>query len=313
MINPWLADLRRSAPIRRVTRIGLEAVPHYAMRSYRMFSIQIYLGSLLLIVSTVTIYCFKSHHEEFEKSWHVPYRKVERDIYSQEVAPTKPKGLIIVSNARSGSKFVGQLFNQRDDTFYVFEPLVPFPSDCTAEAETRKINHLRDLLLCNIRSQKEIFTDIGISHSNVGRNNTALNDCLEMNFCYRDRIAQFCRKPLCHQGQWETCSSCEPVDLDHAVRACRAASVRVLKVNRLCDLESLKPIMKDAAIDIKVLHLTRDPRGTIASIDKLAMVSRRTSSKPTVHMASNLCSTSSSNFNTARNSESFRNKYKVLR
>jgi hypothetical protein len=96
MINPWLADLRQSAPIRRVTRIGLEAVPHYAMRSYRMFSLQIILGSILLFVSTVTIWCYKSHHEQFEKSWYVPYRKVERDVYSQEIPPprpqTRPKG-----------------------------------------------------------------------------------------------------------------------------------------------------------------------------------------------------------------------------
>jgi len=323
MLNPWLSDLRRSAPIRRVTRIGLEAVPHYAMRSYRMFSIQIFLGSLLLLVSTVTIYCFKSHHRELEKSWYVaPYRKVERDVYSQQevivppphqVPEQKPKGLIIVSNARSGSKFVGQLFNQRDDTFYLFEPLLPFPNDCTVEAEQRKINHLRDLLLCNIRSQKDIFSDIGIHHTNIGRNNTALNDCLEMNFCYRDRIAQFCRKPLCHQGQWETCSSCEPVDLDHAVQACRAASVRVLKVNRLCNIDNLAPILNEESVDTKILQLVRDPRGTIASIDKLAMETRRTSTRPTIHMASNLCSTSSSNFNSAKNNQSFRNKYKILR
>lgn len=314
MINPWLADLRQSAPIRRVTRIGLEAVPHYAMRSYRMFSLQIILGSILLFVSTVTIYCYKQHHEVFEKAWYEPqpFQKVERDIYNQP-DNNKPKGLIIVSNARSGSKFVGQLFNQRSDTFYVFEPLVPFSSDCSTEAETKKIKHLHDLLLCNIRSQKEIFTDIGLPQTGMGLNNTTLNDCLEMNFCYRDRIAQFCRKSLCNQGQWETCSSCEPINLDHAVKACQAASVRVLKVNRLCDIDNLKSIMAETSIDIKVLQLVRDPRGTMASIDKLAKESRRTSTAPMVHLASNLCSTSSANFNRAKEGESFHNRYKVLR
>ena len=64
---------------------------------------------------------------------------------------------------------------------------------------------------------------------------------------------------------------------------------------------------------MQILQLVRDPRGTIASIDKLEKESRRSSSAPMVHLASNICSTSSANFNRAKEGASFQNRYKVLR
>ena len=63
-----------------------------------------------------------------------------------------------------------------------------------------------------------------------------------------------CSKPFCQKGDPLTCSGCEPVDLAAARRFCLNADIVVVKIIRLRNLDSLKNIMEDPELDMKVRH-----------------------------------------------------------
>ena len=48
------------------------------------------------------------------------------------VIPRQKSGVVLLTYYRSGSSFLGQLFNQHPDVFYHFEPLFPYSRDCSA-------------------------------------------------------------------------------------------------------------------------------------------------------------------------------------
>lgn len=67
---------------------------------------------------------------------------------SREIQRTKRKVIVITTFMRSGSTFLGELFNLHPDTFYQFEPLHPFyRSGCHHELK-EKYQSLLDRLRC---------------------------------------------------------------------------------------------------------------------------------------------------------------------
>ena len=50
------------------------------------------------------------------------------------------KGTVLLTYYRSGSSFLGQLFNQHPDVFYHFEPLFPYSRDCSSDSPAFKVN-----------------------------------------------------------------------------------------------------------------------------------------------------------------------------
>ena len=68
-----------------------------------------------------------------------------------------------ISNlSRSGSSFLGQIFNQHPDVFYHFEPLYPFWNKCGSSEKKlfkkEKINVLEDVLKCDMPNWRHLFS-----------------------------------------------------------------------------------------------------------------------------------------------------------
>jgi len=87
-------------------------------------------------------------------------------------------GLLINAYYRSGSSFTGQLFNQRQNTFYIFEPLIAFGNDfCESENETSaRMQYLHDAFHCRFYDQTKV--------AKIAGKNIEIN-CAASNFCFR--------------------------------------------------------------------------------------------------------------------------------
>jgi len=72
---------------------------------------------------------------------------------------------------------------------------------------------------------------------------------------FLDRDADLCKKQACP----------EPIDLKALTKHCRHSMLVALKVIYLCKVEWLMPFVKNPKVDLKVVHLVRDPRATVKS------------------------------------------------
>lgn len=126
--------------------------------------------ALLIFLISISIYLFYQHSYEiikitFDVSTDKPTNKQtqkaqlisslspvpERQSSDKSTAPQKGAisttnntrtMVLIISDYRSGSSLLGELFNQNNDVFYLFEPLIGFPL-----TKTRRF--LQKLLTCN--------------------------------------------------------------------------------------------------------------------------------------------------------------------
>uniref|UniRef100_F6UZR9 Sulfotransferase n=1 Tax=Ciona intestinalis TaxID=7719 RepID=F6UZR9_CIOIN len=165
-------------------------------------------------------------------------------------------GVIIVTNHRSGSTFTGELFNQHEDVFYIFEPLIQARSGCGDEEDKMKI--LMRMLQCDLGSPEgfeRITQDAGVRQR-----------CISNNFCFREKSKVLCSREFCPHGNPRSCLGCDAVDPVMASDACSKKKFVVIKVIRLCDLQNLKGLITNSKFDIKILHLVRDPRGIYHSV-----------------------------------------------
>lgn len=99
----------------------------------------------------------------------------------------------------------------------------------------------------------------------------ALNDSLMVTLCFfiyfRDKMKNLCEFEFCPSAK--SCMYCDKFDMESVRTMCRSKSFSAIKVIRLNKLEDLQDIMTDKDMDVKILHLVRDPRGILASRLKL--------------------------------------------
>ena len=69
---------------------------------------------------------------------------------------------------------------------------------------------------------------------------------------------------ICHmQNGVQVCPT--PVDPDQINKHCKSSLLVAMKVIYLCKLEWLLPLLEDPDVNVKVVHLVRDPRSTVNS------------------------------------------------
>ena len=106
-----------------------------------------------------------------------------RDFAMKHTAnlPKQSKSVILLTYYRSGSSFLGQLFNQHPDVFYQFEPLFPYSRDCSIPAfKEEKIKVMEQVLKCDMPNWRDLF-------KKMPARPLQLNDkiCIYMGACFR--------------------------------------------------------------------------------------------------------------------------------
>lgn len=171
---------------------------------------------------------------------------------------------------RTGSSFLGELFNQHPDVFYLYEPMwhlwqALYPGD----AESLQ-GALRDMLRSLFRCDFSVLRLYAQSGNPEEQAPDTANLTTAMLFRWRTNKV-ICSPPLCPTAPWaradvglvedKACeSTCPPVSLRALEAECRKYPVVVIKDVRLLDLGVLVPLLRDPGLNLKVVQLFRDPR-----------------------------------------------------
>ncbi|KAM5145656.1 carbohydrate sulfotransferase 4-like [Mantella aurantiaca] len=173
----------------------------------------------------------------------------------------RPVHVLVVSSWRSGSSFLGQIFNHHNDVFYLFEPGHPLWMKLRGESSELLHFPLRDLL-------RSLFTcDMSPLHPYLKNGGKHIS---EMGFFAESRA--LCTPPACPAflptevyNRSKCYNHCGNTSLDEVEKKCKTYSHVVMKTVRILDLSVLLPLFRDPALDLRILHLVRDPRAVALS------------------------------------------------
>ncbi|XP_068216444.1 carbohydrate sulfotransferase 1-like isoform X2 [Palaemon carinicauda] len=168
-------------------------------------------------------------------SWGV-HQTVANGVQEGKADPSIPKIkaiLILSSVGRSGSSFLGEILASQGGNIYFFEPVRCLPNPNRVKKETI-LETLRMVFQCVIRDY-------------------LLN--------YGKLPGQTVRHPYVLENKGS-------VTIDKIRSLCLQEPLRIIKTIRT-RLEWTKELLEDKSLDLKVIHLVRDPRGSFTSMNKL--------------------------------------------
>ncbi|XP_034540623.1 carbohydrate sulfotransferase 6 [Notolabrus celidotus] len=176
-------------------------------------------------------------------------------------APSNGKvHVLLLSSWRSGSSFLGQVFSQHPSVFYLMEPAWHVWTKLHKPGARVLRMAVRDLLRSMFQCDLSVMEAYLPEHHNV----SALFMWFESRAlcsppaCPLTPRNQFSNQTLCKKA-------CDARGLQRAQDACGTYSHIVLKEVRFFELESLYPLLQDPHLDLRIIHLVRDPRAVLRS------------------------------------------------
>ncbi|XP_072022400.1 carbohydrate sulfotransferase 1-like [Amphiura filiformis] len=175
---------------------------------------------------------------------------------SQASTVQKPLHVIIVTQMRSGSTFAGELLNQNNQFSYFFEPLYEFRHHIYGN-KTNILSFvqvpLKNVLLCRFKA----FTSLQWWANKSRRSKW---DCSHSNVVQMSPLCKFYKKS---QIYWPKRSVHNYLDILETV--CKNRIFRAVKTIRVADIGDLQQLVEDTDLNVKIVHLVRDPRAVYHS------------------------------------------------
>ncbi|XP_054856144.1 carbohydrate sulfotransferase 6-like [Eublepharis macularius] len=168
--------------------------------------------------------------------------------------------ILILSSWRSGSSFVGQLFSQHPDVFYLMEPA--WHVWVTMRHNSAKVLQMavRDLIRSVFKCDMSVFD----AYMPWKRNLSDLFQwAVSRALCTEPACDHFQRTDITSESACKTV--CGKYPFGKAEEACHTYSHVVLKEVRFFDLRVLYPLLTDPSLNLKIIHLVRDPRAVVKS------------------------------------------------
>lgn len=182
--------------------------------------------------------------------------------------------VLLVTAHRSGSTFLGELFNRNPNAFYIFEPLASVQNEhstlgCDEHFED-KSNILERYYNCDAPiysgTERDVLLKAGVKAK-----------CRTHNVCFRSDMRWACSENICNSRigivpsqdrKDDNCFKCSKMSGSTINGICESKSIIAQKVIRLCDIDQIAAF-KSKIPNLKVIFLYRDPRGIFSSRQKL--------------------------------------------
>ncbi|XP_071808995.1 carbohydrate sulfotransferase 3-like [Asterias amurensis] len=171
---------------------------------------------------------------------------IDGNLCASETPPKGKTCILILASLRTGSSFVGELFANNRDVFYLFEPGLDLG---------KRLNH--------IRGGKQLTENVLLR---------MIQDLFRCDFTNLHFYLRWLSK-LSENLLQGTCTITENV----ARVVCQSSRYIAIKTIRIPDMSLVLPIAERNALNLRVVHLVRDPRPMIAS-RFLALTHQRLSS-----------------------------------
>ncbi|XP_011669653.2 carbohydrate sulfotransferase 1-like [Strongylocentrotus purpuratus] len=171
-------------------------------------------------------------------------------------ASAKRGQIIIVTTKRSGSSFIGELFNSNPEVFYMYEPLSQVTYDVlkhridNRQAESLIFLLWNHTLRCN-------YSTFSHGPKNWLRRSGGLNTCQVSGALKSSEL--LC--PVRKTPERKVGPIISKLCLDHPYT--------VLKTIRVKDIKDLRVFLEDPSLNLKIIYLVRDPRAVMNSRRKL--------------------------------------------
>ncbi|XP_077984805.1 carbohydrate sulfotransferase 1-like [Glandiceps talaboti] len=152
--------------------------------------------------------------------------------------PTKLKfsertNVVVTAGMRTGSSFVGQLFNSHPDFFFLFEPLFGL----------RSMENGPEISVHGVRALYKIYNCDFYVHG------------MDEYFNWYNGLFRWQRDERCHT-----------LDRYDANMCCTRARNVAVKTIRIMDVRDFISLMQDPSVNLKVIVVVRDPRAMMASL-----------------------------------------------
>ena len=171
-----------------------------------------------------------------------------------------PVHILILSSWRSGSSFTGQLFSQHPSDFYLMEPA--WHVWVTMYQNSAKVLHMavRDLVRSVFLCDMSVFDAYMSSQKKK-------SDLFQWEksraLCSPPACDFFSRNDIITAGNCRTL--CGRYSFSKVEEACKTYSHVAIKEVRFFDLKVLYPLLTDPSLNLKIIHLVRDPRAVFRS------------------------------------------------
>lgn len=178
------------------------------------------------------------------------------------------KHILLLATTRTGSSFVGELFNQHgEDMFYLFEPLWHVERMLTTASESNNGTVLsgiyRDVL------QRLFLCDFSLLEKYIA---PPPKDHVTPALFRRESSLSLCEESVCspvvkYVFERFHCKTrrCGPLNLTLATDSCLSKQHHAVKTVRVRQLDTLQPLVEDRRLDVRIIQLVRDPRAILAS------------------------------------------------
>ncbi|XP_015820832.3 carbohydrate sulfotransferase 5 [Nothobranchius furzeri] len=170
--------------------------------------------------------------------------------------PQRKVHVLLLSSWRSGSSFLGQVFSQHASVFYLMEP----GWHVWTRVQKSGARLLRMAVRDCLRSLYQC--DFSVMDAYLPEDHRVSS----LFMWYESRA--LCSPPACNitaTNETQCRQKCDARGLQRAEQACSTYSHVVLKETRLFELESLYPLLQDPNLDLRIVHLVRDPRAVMRS------------------------------------------------